>query len=326
MKILITGATGFLGGHLARRLLERGHNVRAFGRNSEECAALEKLDADVVRADLRDENVVVEACRGIEVVCHAGALSSAWGAKSEFFDINVQGTANVLRGCKQFGVRRFVYVSSSSVLFDGRSHRNVNESAPLPKRFASIYSLSKKLGEDLTRDAQSENLETVIIRPKALFGPGDPALLPRVIRAAREGKLVQVGQGRNELDLTFIDNAVDALVLGLERPNIGGRLFHISGGEPIRLWPLLKDVLRRLGLPHELKVVPFRLVYALAFASELRAILNKREPVLTRFGVSLLARTQTFDISLARRELGYEPRVSVQEGIERTLQKFKLDV
>ena len=323
MKVLITGATGFLGGHLARQLLLRGDQVSAFGRNLEALAELKALGADVVRADLRDENAVVEACRGVEAVCHAGALSSAWGEKSEFFSINVSGTANILRGCKTHGVRRFVYVSSSSVLFDGRSHRNLNESAPLPRKFASVYSHTKKLGEDLTREAQSNDLETVIIRPKALFGPGDPALLPRVVRAAREGKLVQIGSGRNELDLTFIDNAVDALVLSLERPNIAGRTYHISGGQPVRLWPLLKDVLRRLDLPHELRVVPFRIVYALACAAELRAGLSGDEPVLTRFGVSLLARTQTFDISLARRELGYEPRVSVEEGIERTLQKLK---
>ncbi len=319
MKVLITGATGFLGGYLARRLLERGDEVRVFGRNLEALAELKALGAEVVRADLRDEAATIEACCGVEAVCHAGALSSAWGKKSEFYDINVKGTANILRGCQMHGVRRFVYVSSSSVLFDGRSHRNRSERAPLPKQFASVYSHTKKLGEDLTRQAGSDELETVIIRPKALFGPGDPALLPRVVRAAREGKLVQIGSGRNELDLTFIDNAVDALVLGLERPNIGGRTFHISGGQPVRLWPLLKDVLRRLDLPHELKIVPFRLVYALACASELRAQLSGNEPVLTRFGVSLLARTQTFDISLARRELGYEPRVSVEDGIEQTL-------
>lgn len=319
MKVLVTGGTGFLGGHLARRLLRQGAEVRVLGRNPVACAELARLGAEVVQADLRDENAVREACRGMEVVCHAGAMSEAWGRKRDFFEVNVGGTRHVIKGCREFGVRRFVYVSSSSVTFDGRSHRCISEATPFPKRFASVYSESKKVCEDVTREAAGYDLETVIVRPKALFGPGDPSLLPRIVRAARAGRLVQIGAGRNEIDLTYIDNAVDALVLALEHRNAANRTFLITGDETVRLWPFLRDILQRLGLPHELRRVPFRAVYALACLQEARATLSGREPVLTRFGVSLLARTQVCDISLARRELGYQPKINVAEGVQRTL-------
>ncbi|HLJ54300.1 MAG TPA: NAD-dependent epimerase/dehydratase family protein, partial [Chthonomonadaceae bacterium] len=225
MRTLVTGATGFLGGCLARALLARGDSVVALGRDAARCAALARAGAEVVRADLRDSAAVSAACMGIDRVCHAGALSAPWGRRAEFQETNVVGTANVIAGCAAHDVRRLVYVSSPSAVFDGRDHAGVTERAPYPKRFASAYSESKKLAEDLVnaeRDAGAGRLETVIVRPKAVFGPGDTSLLPRLLAAARRGRLPQIGSGANRVDLTYVDNVADALISALDSPASAG--------------------------------------------------------------------------------------------------------
>jgi len=214
MNMLVTGGTGFLGKRLAMALLERGHRVRILGRNMAPVQALLAQGARPVVADLRDRDAVIAACAGVDVVFHVGALSAPWGRRADFFETNVGGTESVLAGCRAHGVKRMIYVSSPSVVFDGRDQRLLTEDAPYPRRFASIYSLTKKIGEDRVRAAQE--LETVILRPKAIFGPGDSSLLPRLIAAARQGRLPQIGDGRNLVDLTYVDNVVHALLLACE--------------------------------------------------------------------------------------------------------------
>src|SRR5262249_46317462 len=161
---------------------------------------------DVVRADLRDRVAVAAACAGVDAVCHVGALSAPWGRAADFHAVNVGGTENVIVGCRAHGVGRLVYASSPSVVFDGRDHRALTEDAPYPRRLMSVYSLTKKIGEDRVRAASAAGLATVTIRPKAVFGPGDASLLPRLLLAARKKRLPQVGDGRNLVDLTYVEN------------------------------------------------------------------------------------------------------------------------
>ena len=323
MNILITGGTGFLGQHLARALLERGHQVRLLGRDMAPAGALIAAGARPVVADLRDQPAVVAACAGVDAVYHVGALSAPWGRRADFFAINVDGTAAVLAGCRRHAVRRLIYVSSPSVVFDGRDHRDLTEDAPYPRRFASVYSLTKKLGEDLVNAAGW--CERVIVRPKAIFGPGDRALLPRMIAAARQGRLPQIGDGRNLVDLTYVENVADALVLALDAKAARGKTYMITNGEHIQLWDVIRSVLRRLGIPADLRRAPLAAALVAAGLMECRAALTGREPLLTRYSAAILGRTQTYDISAARRDLGYAPRVSVAAGIERTLGALRFD-
>jgi nucleoside-diphosphate-sugar epimerase len=318
MHVLVTGATGFVGRPLVRALLARGDRVRALGRNDAVCAELAAAGADVVRADLRDAAAVEGACQGVDAVCHVGALSAPWGRAADFQAVNVGGTAHVLAGCRRHRVRRCVYVSSPSVAFDGRDQVEATETVPYPRHFLSVYSLTKKRGEDLMRRAAGAGLEAVILRPKAIFGPGDAALLPRLLAAARRGRLPQIGDGRNLVDLTYVDNVVDALIRSLDTPKTGGT-YTITNGEHVPLWDLVRTVLRHQGLSDRLRALPYRLVWALALAMEARATLFGGEPLLTRYTTAILARTQTYNIEAARRDLGYVPRVSVAEGVERTL-------
>ncbi|HEY6407842.1 MAG TPA: NAD-dependent epimerase/dehydratase family protein, partial [Ktedonobacteraceae bacterium] len=201
MELLVTGGTGFLGQHLARALLEQGHAVRLMGRNFAPAQPLISAGALPVRVDLRDSEAVNAACANVEAVYHVGALSAPWGKRSDFFEINVGGTEAVIAGCLKHQVRRLIYVSSPSVVFNGHDQHYITEQVPYPRRFASIYSLTKKLGEDAVNRA-AEYIETVILRPKAIFGPEDQSLLPRLIVAARQGRLPQIGDGRNLVDLT----------------------------------------------------------------------------------------------------------------------------
>ena len=304
MRVLVTGGTGFLGAHVVRALTGAGHELRVFARTAPQ------------GGDLRDPAAVLAACAGIEAVVHAGALSAAWGKASEFHAVNVAGTENVLAACRAQGVRRLVHVSSPSVIFDGHDQHALTEQAPYAQRFLSVYSLTKKLAEERVH---AGGVPFVILRPKALFGPGDRTLLPRLVELARARKLAQIGDGRNAVDLTYVENAVDAILAALQSERALGRTYHVTNGEHILLWDTIRAILRALGLAPELRHVSLPVASMLARALELRARVFGGEPRLTRYTVAILARTQTYNIRAAREDLGYRPRVSVAEGLKRTL-------
>jgi nucleoside-diphosphate-sugar epimerase len=322
MDILVTGGTGFLGQHLVRALLACGHQVRVLGRDFRPAQDLIEAGATPIATDLRDRAAVAIACAGVEAVYHVGAMSEPWGRRRDFLDINVGGTEAVVAGCRQHGVRRLIYVSSPSVVFDGRDQIDATEAAPYPRRFASVYSLSKKLGEDRVNAAAATGLETVTLRPKAMFGPQDRALLPRLLAAARRRRLMQIGDGRNLVDLTYVENVAAALVLALDAQTVIGKTYTITNGEHVRLWDMIGTVLRRLELPSVLRRMPLPLALLAARAMEMRAAATGQEPLLTTYSAAILGRTQTYDISAARRDLGYEPTVSIADGIERTLSEL----
>ena len=316
-KVLITGGTGFLGQHVARALLARGDSVWLMGRNFTAVQDLLAAGAHAIQVDLRDRQAAMEACEGMEAVCHAAALSAPWGPRSEFFAANVGGTAVIIEGCRQHKVNRLVYISSPSVVFNGLDQFALTETAPFPKRFVSVYSLTKKMGEDLVNAAS--DISSVILRPKAIFGEGDRALLPRLIAAARAGRLPQIGDGKNLVDLTYVGNVAQAVLLALEAPAAVGHTYHITNDEHIPLWETIRMILERLGLNNRLRRISLKTAYAAAGLMEMSAALAGREPLLTRYTVSILARTQTYDISAAKRDLGYIPAIRVKDAVERTL-------
>lgn len=321
MRVLVTGGTGFLGRQIATQLLAAGHELRLLGRDFSEASALLAAGAQPVCADLRDHAAVVAACRGMEAVIHCGALSAPWGPRALFDAVNIGGTRAVIAGCRQHGLRRLVLISSPAVIFDGRDQHFVSETAPYPRRFSSHYARSKAVAELLVRAAN--DVPGVILRPKALFGPGDRSLLPRVVAAARAGRLPQVGDGRNLVDVTYVENAALAATLALTSGAAPGNTYQITNGEHVPLWELIRSVLRRLGISERLRPVPLPAVLAVAALLEARAALTGREPLLTRYSAAILGRTQTYDIAAARRDLDYAPLCSVAEGVERTLAAWR---
>ena len=324
MKIVVTGGTGFLGAHLSLGLLTAGHHVHIIGRDFSNSGSLVAAGAIPIAADLRNADAVIAACKGMDVAIHAGALSAPWGHSRDFREINVNGTAAVIEGCKRHQVRRLIYVSSPSVVFAGQDQHELTEAVAYPTKFTSVYSLTKKLGEDLV-NAACRDLETIVLRPKAMFGPGDRSLLPRLIATARSGRLRQIGTGRNLVDLTYVENVVDALVLALDAPEAVGKTYHITNDEHINLWDTIRGVLYALRLPGSVRSMPLGIALRAARVMEWQASLTGREPLLTCYAVQILARTQTYNIGAAKRDLGYTPRISFTEGMQRTLNALEAE-
>ena len=319
--VLVTGGGGFLGRGLVRGLLAQGHRVRSFARGA--YPDLEALGVEVVRGDLVDAAAVRRACAGCEVVFHNAARAAVWGRYDAFAGPNVAGTRNVLDACRAEGVARLVFTSTASVVFGREDIRGGDESLPYPRRQASPYAATKAEAERLVLAADGPALRTVSLRPHLIWGPGDTQIVPRIIAQARAGKVVRVGDGTNVVDTTYIDNAVDAHLLAaralLGERRAAGRAYFISNGEPANLWRLIDRILAEAGLPPVRRSLPAPLAVALgAVVGAVHEWLQRPgEPRLTRFLAEELSTSHWFDIGAARRELGYAPAVSLEEGLRR---------
>ena len=326
MKALVTGGGGFLGGKIVDLLLARGDDVTALGRH--QYPRLERAGIKTVQADLRDATAVREVCRGMDVVFHVAAVTGIWGRRQTFWEINVDGTRNVIDACRQCGVAKLVYTSSPSVVFGEDDLCGVDESQPYPNRYLADYPETKAVAEKAVLEANGTALATVSLRPHLIWGPRDRHLIPRVIDRARQGRLVQVGTGRNLVDVTYIDDAAGAHLDAAERlaPDApcAGKAYFISQGNPVRLWPWLNGILGRLGIPAVTRTMSYRTARAIGRVLESAHALPglRGEPRMTRFLASQLAKSHYFDIAAARRDLGYSPKVGMEEGVERLLESL----
>jgi len=316
-RVLVTGATGFLGSHLVRELRGRGVEVRALGRNLDRGHELARIGAEFRAVDLTDRASVIESCRGMSAVVHAGALSSAWGTWEDFHAANVRGTEHVLEGCETHGVDRLVHISSPSVTSRMTDQFGLTEDEPFPTEFVSLYSESKKLGEDRVRAASKRGLRAVILRPKAIYGEGDTAIFPRIVEAGRKGRLPRIGDGRAVTNLTHVSDVCSGIFAALESDVAIGRTYVLTGGEDVRMWDVIFRIFRDLGIAEPRRNLD--VVRALRVAETLerlwRTLRLPGEPPLTHYKVGVLSYSQTYDISAARRDLGYEPRVRIDDGI-----------
>lgn len=317
-RALVTGGTGFLGQKLALRLAAAGWEVAALGRNEAIGRALEAQGVPFVRADLTDRQAVDQACRGRDVVFHSGALSSPWGPYEAFFQANVLGTQHVADACLAHGVGRLVHVSTPSLYFDFRDRLDVREDEPLPAKGVNAYAETKRLAEGVVDAAHAQGLPTITIRPRGIFGPGDTAILPRLVRANEAGRLPLFDGGRARVDVTYVENVVDALLACAAAPEAAlGAKYNITNGEPMAVAELLPRVFAALDVPFRPRRVPYLQGLLMAQAMEWAslAVGGAREPLMTCYAVGLLAKHQTLDIGAARQALGYEPRVSVADGL-----------
>ncbi|HND53007.1 MAG TPA: NAD-dependent epimerase/dehydratase family protein [Pirellulaceae bacterium] len=320
--ILVTGATGFLGRYVAEQHVARGDRVRVLVRR--ECPDLARLGIDQRIGDLRDEAAVVAACEGVDTVQHVAGVAGIWGPWDHFHGINTQGTLNIIAGCRRHGVRKLVYTSSPSVTFDGVAQSGIDESAPYPTRWLCHYPHTKALGEQAVLAANGrDGLLTCALRPHLIWGPRDRHLIPRLIDRARRGRLRRVGDGRNIVDTVYVENAAqaqlqaaDALVAGSP---VAGQAYFITQGEPVNCWEWIDRLLALHGQPPVRKSMSFRAAWTAGRVFEgIYSLLGlKSEPLMTRFLAAQLALDHYFDIGKARRDFGYEPRVSTEEGLRR---------
>ena len=316
----MTGAGGFLGRYLVEQLLARGDRVRGLARRR--YAELDALGIEPVQGDIRDTAAVQRACQGVDCVFHVAAIAGIWGPWRQYYEINTLGTSHVIAACRRAGVRRLVYTSSPSVTFAGCDQCGVGESVPYPERWLAHYPHTKALAEKLVQAAAGDELLTCSLRPHLIWGPRDQHLIPRLIERARRGQLRQVGDGKNLIDAVYVENAAAAHLLAADALDQGracGKAYFITNGEPVNCWQWINDILSHAGLPPVTRRISFRTAFAAgAMLEGLWTVLGRSdEPRMTRFLAAQLATSHYFDITAARRDLGYEPQVSMAQGMQR---------
>jgi 2-alkyl-3-oxoalkanoate reductase len=321
MRVLVTGGGGFLGSALCRALLARGDAVRSLARG--DYPALAALGVETHRGDVADAAAVMKAAAGCDAVCHVAAKAGVWGPFAEYYQANVVGTRNVIDACRKHGVARLVYTSSPSVVYAGGDECGIDESAPYPERYLTHYPRTKSEAERLVLAANDGSLTTVALRPHLIWGPGDNHLLPRLLAKAKTGRLRRVGDGKNVVDTTYIDNAVQAHVAALDRSNpnapCAGKAYFLANDQPQPLWELIDQMLACGDAPPVTRGVSATTAYLAGGLLELiyGALWLPHEPPMTRFVARQLATSHWYNLTAAKRDLGYAPTVTVEEGLER---------
>jgi 2-alkyl-3-oxoalkanoate reductase len=322
MKTLVTGAGGFLGLYIVEQLVARGDEVRAFCRGT--YPELDKLGVETVRGDIRNREQTIVACQGVDVVFHVAAIAGIGMRWRDFYEINTLGTRHILEGCRKHGVGRLVYTSSPSVTFDGSDQEGVDESEPYPEQFLAHYPHSKSIAEREVLEANgTDGLLTCALRPHLIWGPRDRHLIPRLLDRARSGRLRRVGDGKNLVDMVYVENAAGAHLQAADALSDGspvaGRAYFLSQGEPVNCWGWINDILALASIPPVEKSISASAAYKLGAVLEgiYRVLRLRGEPPMTRFLATQLSTHHYFDITRAREDFGYSPSVSTEEGMRK---------
>ncbi|MEO0794150.1 MAG: NAD-dependent epimerase/dehydratase family protein [Verrucomicrobiota bacterium] len=318
MKVLVTGSGGFLGSEVVTLLLARGYQVRGYGRSPQP----ENVDrgVEVHPGNLTDYDAVTKAVDGCDAVFHVAAKAGIWG--DDFYETNVTGSRNILKACQEQGVSRLVYTSTPSVVFSGKPFEGGDESLPLnPDNELSPYAKTKAIAEgEMIAAHAPDKLRICALRPHLIWGVGDPHLVPRVVAKAKTGRLRIVGEGDNQVDLTHVKNAAQAHLLALdalEKGTAGGKAYFLSDGAPVSLWKWINDLFARLEVPAIEKKISANAAFKLGGVCEWlwRTFKLSGEPPMTRFVATELAKSHWFSIEAARRDLGYEPALDLDEAM-----------
>jgi len=318
MKVLVTGGGGFLGQAVVRALLKKGSAVRVINRS--DYPELKALGVDCCQGDLADRAVVNAATENCDAVIHVAARAGPGLYAPDFERPNVIGTRNVLDACHANGVRYLVYTSSPSVVHGGGDIEGGNESLPYPDHFHSPYPETKARAEKMVLAANGPTLKTCALRPHLIWGPGDNQLLPRLIEKNRAGRLRLPGPEK-KIDTVFIDNAADAHVLALlnliQSGSAAGQAYFISNGEPMAAGEIVSKLLQAAGETPRIRTISPRIAMAVATVVEgfWRLTRRRSDPPLSRFVVDHLSTAHWYDLSKARRHLGYQPKISIAEGL-----------
>lgn len=321
-RAAVTGGGGFIGRNLVHQLLARGVETLVIGRGA--YPDLARAGAIIRSGDIRDRPFLEQAFTGCDTVFHVAAKAGIWGRREEYFSINLTGTENVIAACRGNRVAKLIHTSTPSVVFAGRDIVGGDESLPYPDKFLCHYAASKAAAERAVLAANGPGLATVALRPHLVWGPGDTNLIPRLVARGRQGLLKRVGEGRNLVDISYIDNVVDAHLLAAENLDrtgtAGGKAYFISQGEPVNLWGWINEFFGLVGVQPVVKSVSFRQAKLAGSVLEMVCGLLglDKEPLMTRFLAEQLAHSHCFSIEAARRDLAYNPRVSTAEGLRRT--------
>ncbi|MFT3770921.1 MAG: NAD-dependent epimerase/dehydratase family protein [Minicystis sp.] len=316
MRIFVTGGSGFVGGHLLEALSGRGHEVWALSRSDRAAEAARGFGAKPVRGELGA--VGPELIRGADAVVHCAAFVEEWGTRPQFWQANVEGTANLLAAARKAGVKRFVHVGTEAAIFAGRDLVDVDEAVPYPARPRYLYSETKAEAEKRVLAANAEGFATISVRPRLVWGPRDTTVLPAVLRMAREGSFAWLDGGRQRTSTTHVDNLVHALALALDGGAPGRAYFVADDGERT-IREFLTALARTQGVDLGSRSVPSAIARPLARSIEAawRLLGIRRTPPMTRFAIDMMSSTVTVRTNRARAELGYAPVIHVEEGLAR---------
>lgn len=324
---LVTGGGGFVGKAIVRQLLAGGVDVRVVGRHH--YPEIEALGGRCYVGDICDGGVMDRAATGVDTIFHVAALAGIWGSAENYYQTNVVGTKNVLATCRRQGVPALVYTSTPSVVFNRADIKGGDERLPYPTRFLCHYARTKVTAEEQVLKAHSETLATCALRPHLIWGPEDPHLLPRLLDKGRKKQLKQIGDGRNLVDISYIDNVAHAHILAAENllssATAGGKPYFLSQGEPVNLWNWIAELYSAMEIPQVAGKVSFPVAYMVGGVLEMFYNLFSvgSEPKMTRFLAEQLAKSHYFSIDNAKKDLGYEPIVSTAEGLRRTVAWLK---
>lgn len=321
MKLFVTGGGGFLGLAMVRQLHAKGHEIISFSRSA--YPELEALGVQHIQGNLSDPEAVKNAMEGCEAVFHVAAKAGIWGTYEEYFEANVTGTRNVINACKEWGIRYLVYTSSPSVIYSGEDSEGKNESLPYPEKYYAFYPQTKAIAEKEIMAANSGTLKTVSLRPHLIWGPGDVHFIPRLFDKARAGRLRLVGKRDCLVDTIYVENAAEAHVLAFEQmlkdPSpVEGKTYFISQDQPITSAEFMNRLIATGGFPPVTKSISAGVARfaggLLEFVYRLFGV--KSEPAVTRFMARQLSTSHWYDISASKKDFGYSPRISIDEGME----------
>ena len=318
-NVLVTGGGGFLGKVIVKKLIQKKLNVTSFSRQW--YPELEALGVGQIQGDLCNKGDVIAAFKGMDTIFHVAAKPGIWGDFQSYYSVNVTGTENVLAACLENRVPRLIHTSSPSVIFDESDMENLDESIPYPVRYLAPYPETKAMAEKLVVAAAQKGVSVIILRPHLIWGPEDNHLVPTILCRAKRLKVI--GDGTDLVDTIYVDNAADAHILAAEKLSINsdlsGNIYFISQDEPISKWTLANAFLAAAKLPPIKGRISARTAYLAGGMFEwiYKILRIKKDPPMTRFAAKELATSHWFDISRAKKDLGYVPAVSIAEGLDR---------
>ncbi len=322
---LITGATGFVGSHLAEACVQRGYTVRALARAGSDTKLLETRGVTIVRGDLADSHVFPEALQGVRVVFHCAAKVGDWGPVEDYRPINVESLRNLLNACRALPLERFVHFSSLGV-YAARHHHGTTEAEPLPSRHMDGYTQTKVEAEQLALAYQRDHgVPVVVLRPGFIYGPRDRTVLPRLLDNLRAGRVRYLGGGGRAMNTIYVGNLVEAALLAAEAPNVVGQVFNLTDGELVSKRRFIEGIADGLGVPRPKGSVPLWVARLLAWwmESSARRRNDPQPPRLTQGRLKFLGLNLNFSIEKAKRELGYRPQFTFDQGLAETVAWYK---
>ena len=314
--VFVTGGSGFIGGQLIERLRGEGHLVRALARSAAAAESVGARGAEPVTGELADVAAIRAGADGCQLAFHAAATLGDWGRREDFERGNVEGTRNVLHACREAGVRRFVHVGTEAALLAGKPLVQADETAPLRPDSPVLYCSTKARAEQAVLDANSDSFETVVVRPRLVWGAGDTTLLPVIVAMVRAGRFAWIGGGRHRTSTTHVQNTVEGLVLGATRGRPGNAYF-VTDGEPVVFREFIERLLSTQGLDAPSRSLPSALAAVLATGGEAawHLLPLPGRPPLTRFSYWVSSQECTLRIDKAREQLGYQPLTSIEDGL-----------